>query len=167
MVETRKLHAIMSATRLNSVPFIDVPFFLLEAPKPEIVAYLQDEHIRFDEQVIPRLEQQFVGLMKLYPNAPALAVVFNLFQKFQMEMRWHMKHEEQVLYPQVLSGKQEENSHVISHEDQEPFLTEVIQLLRSGQYGKNTFGRMLIQSLQRFDEDLRMHAWIEEHLLSL
>lgn len=157
----------MAATRTSTVSFIDVPVFLLEAPKEEIVAYLKDAHVRYDEQMIPRLEQQFVGLMKLFPNAPALAVVFNLFQKFQMEMRWHMKHEEQVLYPQVLSGKNEENTHVISHEDQEPFLTEVIQLLRSGQYGRNTFGRMLIQSLHRFDEDLRMHAWIEEHLLSL
>lgn len=157
----------MQRTRTHSVSFIDVPIFLLEAPKLEIVTYLKDAHVRYDEQVIPRLEQQFIGLMKLYPNAPALTVVFHLFQKFQLELRWHMKHEEQVLYPQVLSGKQEENTHVISHEDQEPFLTEVIQLLQSGQYGQNTFGRMLIQSLERFDEDLRMHAWIEEHLLHL
>ena len=82
-------------------------------------------------------------------------------------MQWHMKHEEPVLYPQAISGIKEENAHVISHEDQEPFLTEIIQLLESGRYVKNPFGRMLIDGLKRFDEDLRLHAWIEENLLML
>ncbi|XOV66589.1 MAG: hypothetical protein ACFHU9_13265 [Fluviicola sp.] len=149
------------------VQFVDVPIHLLEGTNEEIVAYLKASHARYSENDIPKIEQQFLGLITLYPNAPALQVVFNLFQKFRLEMQWHMKHEEQVLYPQALSGKKEENTHVISHEDQEPFLSEIIQLLESGRYVKNPFGRMLIDSLKRFDEELRLHAWVEEHLLSL
>ncbi len=151
----------------DSIQFIDVPMRLLEASNVEIVSYLKQAHDRFQDVEIPKIEQQFLGLMKLYPNSPALGAVFNLFQKFQLEMQWHMKHEEQVLYPQALSGNNDENTHVISHEDQEPFLAEIIQLLESGRYVKNPFGRMLIDSLKRFDNDLRMHAWVEEHLLSL
>ena len=157
----------MQPTKSTSVQLIDVPVHLLDAPAVEVVSYLKSSHLNYNEHVIPRIEQQFIGLMHLYPNAPAIAVVFNLFRKFQLEMQWHMKHEEQVLYPQAISGKAEENTHVISHEDQEPFLTEIIQLLESGRYVKNPFGRMLIDSLKRFDEELRMHAWIEENLLFL
>jgi iron-sulfur cluster repair protein YtfE (RIC family) len=146
------------------VQFVDVPVHLLEGTNEEIVAYLKASHNRYLENDIPKIEQQFLGLIKLYPYAPALQVVFNLFQKFRLEMQWHMKHEEQVLYPQALSGK---NTHLISHEDQEPFLTEIIQLLESGRYVNNPFGRMLIGSLKRFDEELRLHAWVEEHLLGL
>jgi iron-sulfur cluster repair protein YtfE (RIC family) len=151
----------------NSVQFIDVPVHLLDGTKQEIVDYLMASHVAYRDVKIPKIEQQFLGLMKLYPNTPALGAVFNLFQKFQLEMQWHMKHEEQVLYPQAISGIKEENTHVISHEDQEPFLTEIIQLLESGRYVKNPFGRMLIDGLKRFDEDLRLHAWIEENLLML
>lgn len=149
------------------VQFIDVPVCLLEGSNETIVNYLKASHVRYFEKDIPKIEQQFMGLIKLYPNAPALMAVFNLFQKFRLEMQWHMKHEEQVLYPQVLSGSSEENTHVISHEDQEPFLVEIIQLLRSGRYVKNPFGSMLIGSLERFEEELRLHAWVEEHLLGL
>ena len=91
--------------------------------------------------------QQFVGMIKLYPNSPALLAVLSLFQKFQMEIRWHMKHEEQELYHLAVSGKIEENTHVVSHEDQEPFLTEIIQLLESSRFSKNPFGRILIDAL--------------------
>ncbi|MCR9171320.1 MAG: hypothetical protein NXI10_02430 [bacterium] len=151
----------------NLVQFIDVPVHLLEGSNVEIVHYLKDAHVRYLERDIPKIEQQFLGLIKLYPNSPALTAVFNLFQKFQLEMQWHMKHEEQVLYPQALSGNIEENTHLISHEDQEPFLVEIIQLLKSGRYAKNPFGSMLIGSLERFEEELRLHAWVEEHLLGL
>ena len=155
------------ASSRNPVQFIDVPVHLLDGSNKDIVDYLRASHVRYLDCDIPKIEQQFLGLIKLYPNSPALTVVFNLFQKFSLEMQWHMKHEEQVLYPHVLTGNLDENTHVISHEDQEPFLTEVIQLLRSGRYAKNPFGSLLIGSLERFEEELRLHAWVEEHLLGL
>lgn len=156
----------MSETLLfHTAQFIDVPVHLLTGTPQEIVSHLRDSHRTYENQTIPRIEQQFLGLMKLYPNAPELQAIFNLFRKFQLEMQWHMKHEEQVLYPEFLSGKATENTHHISHEDQEPFLFEVIRLLKKAPYSDNAFCQMLISSLERFEEELRLHAWIEEHLL--
>lgn len=164
---TRNLRFMSQLTTRKEVQFIDIPIHLLESSKEQVVAYLKGAHIRYTERDIPKIEQQFLGLMKLYPNAPALTAVFHLFQKFRLEMQWHMKHEEEVLYPEVLSGTSIENTDHISHEDQEPFLLEIIQLLKSGRYAKNPFGSMLIGSLERFEEELRLHAWIEEHLLGM
>lgn len=149
----------------NSVEFIDLPVYLLDSSPLEVVAYLKDAHQRYENEDIPKIEQQFVGLMKLFPHTPTLRVIFNLFQKFQMEMQYHMKLEEQVLYPQAISGELNLGEHAISHEDQEPFLVEIIHLLRKAKYAKNPFGSMLISSLENFERELRLHAWIEEHLL--
>ncbi len=149
------------------IQFVDVPMDLLVGPTLEIVHYLQDAHARYRDVEIPKIEQQFLGLMKLYPDAITLKVIFNVFQKFQLEMQWHMKQEEQELYPMVLSGEYQKSREAISHEDQEPFLGEVIQLLRNARYSKNPFGRMLIRSLEQFEAELRIHAWVEEHLLLL
>jgi iron-sulfur cluster repair protein YtfE (RIC family) len=156
---------MLKSTSKSTLQFIEIPAHLLSGTPKEIVDYLYDAHRRYENQTIPRIEQQFVGLMKLYPHAPELQAIFNLFQKFQLEMQWHMKHEEQVLYPEFLSGTIQENAHHISHEDQEPFLFEIIQLLKKARYAKNPFCRVLIGSLERFEEELRLHAWIEEHLL--
>jgi len=149
----------------HATQFTEVPVHLLTGTPQEVVSHLLESHKRYENQLIPRIEQQFFGLMKLYPNAPELQAIFNLFQKFRLEMQWHIKHEEQVLYPEFLSGETKENTHHISHEDQEPFLAEVIQLLKKARYAENAFCQMLIGSLERFEEELRLHAWIEEHLL--
>lgn len=156
----------MNNTRTRElIQFVDVPMHLLEGTPAEVVHFLKDAHTRYRDAEIPRIEQQFLGLMKLYPDAITLKVIFNLFQKFQLEMQWHMKQEEEELYPKVLSGKYQKNREAISHEDQEPFLAEVIQLLRKARYSKNPFGSMLIRSLEQFEAELRLHGWVEEHLL--
>jgi iron-sulfur cluster repair protein YtfE (RIC family) len=154
-------------TSREIVQFIDVPMHLLEGTPAEIISYLKDAHKRYRDVDIPHIEQQFIGLMKLYPNALTLGVIFNLFQKFQMEMQLHMKQEEKVLYPQILAGKIDENKHEVSHEDQEPLLTEIIHLLSGARYMKHSFGGILLRSLERFESELRLHGWVEEHLLLL
>lgn len=158
---------MLNQTSREVIQFIDVPMHLIEGTPLEIISYLKDAHKRYRDVEIPRIEQQFLGLMKLYPDALTLGVIFNLFQKFQMEMSEHMVQEEKVLYPQILAGRIDENKHDISHEDQEPLLTEVIHLLRSARYMKHSFGGVLLCSLERFESELRLHAWVEEHLLLL
>ena len=149
----------------QAIQLLDIPPHLLSADIHEVVNFLLESHKRYEYSVIPRIEQQFVGLLKLYPEAPEMRALFNLFQKFQMEMQWHMSQEEESLYPKVLDGSIGSKKGLISHEDQEPFLFEVIQLLKKTRYADTPFCRMLIGNLELFEKDLRLHAWVEEHLL--
>lgn len=134
----------------------------------EILAYLTLSHRRYENTLIPQIEQSFFGLMKLFPDQPSLSVIFNIFLKFQISLELHMKLEEETIYKSALhkkdeSGQEINKEHEHSHE--EPFLDELISCLRRQKCASNPFCQILLSQLRNFDRELQEHAWIEEHLI--
>ena len=78
-----------------------------------------------------------------------------------------MSIEEKKFYKDYLSHStsNKEQDHM-SHEDEEPFLNEIMLLLQKEQCSENPFCRILIQQLETFEEELIEHAWIEEHIVN-
>ncbi|MCJ8289193.1 MAG: hypothetical protein HRT58_08515 [Crocinitomicaceae bacterium] len=134
----------------------------------EILAYLTLSHRRYQNTVIPQIEQSFFGLLKLFPNQPSLSVIFNIFLKFQISLELHMKLEEETVFKNVhhkkeVSSQEMNSDHEHSHE--EPFLDELISCLKRQKCASNPFCRILLSQLRNFDRELQEHAWIEEHLI--
>lgn len=133
--------------------------------RKDIIDFLKASHIHYEKSIIPQVEQNFLGLIKLLPNEPSLVVIFNLFIKFQISFELHMKIEEQTIYPLALEEDRmvHNQSTDVSHE--EPFLTEIVECLNRQAYAGNPFCQTLISRLESFNEELKNHAWIEEHLI--
>jgi hypothetical protein len=129
----------------------------------EIIAYLKNSHRRYENTIIPQIEQSFFGLMKFFPNEPSLSVIFNIFLKFQVSLELHMKIEEETIYKK--SVLIEKTTRDIDHSHEEPFLDEIIACLRRQTWASNLFCQILLNQLLSFDRELQEHAWIEEHLI--
>tara|TARA_B100001059_G_C17803121_1_gene567457 strand:- start:801 stop:1313 length:513 start_codon:yes stop_codon:yes gene_type:complete len=139
---------------------------LLNTSPAIVVDRLKASHWRFENVVIPKIEQSFVGLMKIFPENPSLAVLFKVFIKFELAIKFHISIEEDIIFKEYLSQNSKDNiSDPISHEDEEPFLCEIIYLLKKEQCAKNPFCRILIQQLEKFELELEEHAWIEENIV--
>jgi iron-sulfur cluster repair protein YtfE (RIC family) len=139
---------------------------LLNASPAIVVDRLKASHWRFENVIIPKIEQSFVGLMKIFPENPSLAVLFKVFIKFELAMKFHISIEEDIIFTEYLSQHSKEtDSDAISHEDEEPFLGEIINLLKKEKCSVNPFCRILIQQLEKFELELEEHAWIEENII--
>lgn len=139
----------------------------LQSAKPEVVIdYLKASHWRFEHELIPRIEQNFLGLIKLIPESNSLPVILNLFIKFQVDMKLHMQLEEKTIFEDFLHKRAgAKTNHVISHEDQEPFLNNIIRLLKSSEFVNNPFCQVLVRRIIEFNSELQEHAWIEENII--
>lgn len=140
--------------------------FLTDAKPSIVVAHLKASHWRYEYELIPRIEQNFVGLIKLFPQFPSLPVIFNLFIKFQLAMKIHITIEERKIYKAYLTNSRSSNKDTVSHEDEEPFLNEIIALLKKERCLSNPFCRTLILQLERFEAELIEHTWIEENIVN-
>ena len=140
--------------------------YLTNAKPSIVVAHLKASHWRYEYELIPRIEQNFVGLIKLFPQLPSLPVIFNLFIKFQLAMKIHITIEEKKIYKAYLANSRRANENNVSHEDEEPFLNEIIALLKKERCLSNPFCRTLIVQLERFEAELIEHAWIEENIVN-
>ena len=139
---------------------------LLHANPAIVVDRLKASHWRFENVIIPKIEQSFLGLIKIFPDNPSIAVLFKVFIKFELAMKFHISIEEDIIFKEYLSQRSKETaSDTISHEDEEPFLCEIIYLLKKEQCAKNPFCRILIQQLEKFELELEEHAWIEENIV--
>lgn len=153
----------------NSSQNLEVTRIFLLNAKPEIVIeYLRSSHWKYEHELIPKIEQDFSALIKHIPNASSLPVIFKLFLKFQMDLKMHMQIEEQLIYPTFLANPLSEklrSSDSESHEDHEPFLREIIQLIGNSSFSSNPFCQVLLSRLNHFESELKEHAWIEENII--
>lgn len=159
---------------INDHPYFTVPFsesigykphHLIQASPKELIDYLIASHRRFTYQYIPQIEQNFLGLMKLTPESPSLKTIFHLFLKFQMDLQLHADLEERTMYREFLKPTGKSTKHDFSHEDEEPYLTEIISLLEKQSFSETPFCRILLTHLNNFDLELKEHAWLEENLV--
>ena len=143
-------------------------YFLVDAKPSVVIDYLKASHWRYEHELIPRIEQNFTSLIKHFPQLPTLPVIFNLFIKFEVSLKIHMSIEEEGVYKDFLDQKNCDQTidHHHSEEHEEPFLAEIISLIEKEPCAKNTFCRILLTQLKRFEEELLEHAWIEEHIVN-
>ena len=143
-------------------------YFLVDAKPSVVIDYLKASHWRYEHELIPRIEQNFTSLIRHFPQLPTLPVIFNLFIKFEVSLKIHMAIEEEGVYEEFLKQKNCDHApeHVHSEEHEEPFLAEIISLIEKEPCAKNTFCRVLLTQLKRFEEELHEHAWIEENIIN-
>ena len=141
--------------------------FLVQSKPKVVVDFLTASHWRYEHEIIPKIEQNFIRLIKTLPNEPTLPVIFNLFLKFQLSLKLHIRMEEEIVFPKYLCilKREGEISMTGSHEAQEPYVNEIIKLLNRTSYSKNPFCQLLIQRLDKFEIELNEHAWIEENII--
>ena len=143
-------------------------YFLVDAKPSVVIDYLKASHWRYEHELIPRIEQNFTSLIRHFPQLPTLPVIFNLFIKFEVSLKIHMSIEEEGVYKEFIEKKNCDHpfEHDQSEVHEEPFLTEIISLIKKEPCAKNTFCRVLLTQLERFEEELTEHAWIEEHIIN-
>jgi hypothetical protein len=131
-----------------------------------VVNSLKESHYRYQNIVLPQIEQSFIGLIKIFPEIPSLSVIFKVFIKFEIAMKFHIALEEEIIFNEYLfQTNLQKPINETTHEDEEPFLSEIINLIKKENCIHNPFCRILVQQLKRFDEELKHHAWIEENII--
>jgi len=131
-----------------------------------LVDLLKASHWRYQNVVLPKIEQSFIGLIKMFPETPSLVVIFKVFVKFEIALNFHISLEEEIIFKEYLIQNEPKNfRNDISHEEEEPFISEIIYLIKKEKCVGNPFCRILIQQLEKFDKELKNHAWIEENII--
>lgn len=144
---------------------------LRHAPAEEVVHQLIMNHKRYETILIPKIEQNFMGIMKYSPNNPALPVIFNLFQKFRISLSIHMRMEEERVFPLLLDSSKKPDQQLLAHlhdhdhKKEEPFLREIIGMISRCEEVENPFFQLLKARLENFQFELEEHARIEEEVL--
>lgn len=149
-----------------------------------LIDFLKSSHQRFLNQSIPKIEQNFLMLVKYFENNNKLKTIFKLFIKFQVDFKQHIKIEEKTIFPysEVLYkasfsksveavllihfSKYSIADFVISHENNECYLTEIIFLLSQQEELKgHPVYNVLLKQICQFDNELKTHGWIEDNVL--
>ncbi|MDF1676753.1 MAG: hypothetical protein P1U44_13640 [Vicingaceae bacterium] len=149
-----------------------------------IVDFLEISHQRFCNQLIPEIEQNFLLLIDYFQDNNTLKILFNLFLKFQIDFKQHVRIEEKTMFPyaKILYKASISNSitpalfihfskynikdFINSHKKSECYLTEIIFLFQKQQEIQNhTIYNVLIKQLCQFDNEIKTHAWIEDNVL--
>lgn len=150
----------------------------------EIVAFLEVSHQRFFNQLIPKIEQNFLLLIDYYQDNVSLKTLFNLFLKFEIDFKQHTQIEEQTLFPYVKNlykasisnsittalfihfGQYSVNDFLNDHENSECYITEIIFLFQKQKEIQNhTIYNVLIKQLCQLDNEIKTHGWIEDNVL--
>jgi regulator of cell morphogenesis and NO signaling len=153
-------------------------------PVEVLIDFLKTSHQRFLNQSIPKIEQNFLILVKFFHEHNDLKTIFNLFLKFQLDFKQHLEIEEKTIFPyaEVLHkaslsrsmeavllihfSKYSIADFASSHEKNECYLTEIIFLLNQHMPLKShPIYNILLQQICQFDNELKTHGWLEDNVL--
>ena len=65
----------------------------------DIIEFLEFSHQRFINESIPKIEQNFLLLIKYFEGNNELSTLFKLFLKFQVDFINHIEIEEKTIFP--------------------------------------------------------------------
>ena len=149
-----------------------------------IVDFLEASHQRFFEKSIFEIEQNYLLLIKVFPNNDQLPIIFNLFLKFQVDLKQHTCIEEKTIFVYAKTiyqaiqtnslaamllihfGEYSTESFANSHLHNEQYLTEIAFLLKQQEeLQSHPLFQRLLNQLVKMDKELKNHAWIEDSLL--
>lgn len=153
-------------------------------PVKTIIDFLKISHQRFTNESIPRIEQNFMVLLKSYEENHRLQLLFQLFLKFQVDLNRHIKIEEKTLFPYagtlykasissslpalllIHFGNYSVSDFANSHEGNECYLTEIIYLMeRRHELKSHPVYNILLKQLNQMNNELKTHGWVEDHVL--
>ena len=129
-----------------------------------LVDLLKASHWRYQNVVLPKIEQSFIGLIKMFPETPSLVVIFKVFVKFEIALNFHISLEEEIIFKEYLIQNEPKNfRNDISHEEEEPFISEIIYLIKKEKCVRNPFCRILIPFYTKSGH-LVYHFWFLSNL---
>ncbi|HIP31122.1 MAG TPA: hypothetical protein EYG86_00015 [Crocinitomicaceae bacterium] len=150
----------------------------------KLVNALEVAHQKFTNVLIPKIEQYFLLLVDCFPEDKMITALFNLFVKFQGDFHEHLDVEEKNVFPYirkihfVVKNKSKRGARLIrddnysiasfahSHDNTELYLTEIISLLENiKSMEKHPARNILLKHLVRMDEQIKVHANIEDSIL--
>ncbi|HEY4063142.1 MAG TPA: hemerythrin domain-containing protein [Puia sp.] len=155
-------------------------------PLEMIVDYIQRTHVYYFEKKLPEIEQSILLLSAYYDSHhPILAALHNFFHRYLQDLTEHIRAEETKLLPYIAvlknAGKTpahfSEFLHIRreysigrflnDHHDTEDELKDIRQTIRMYEppLTNESLYRILLTQLQAFEQDLRVHAHIEEEVL--
>jgi len=151
-----------------------------------IVDYIERTHIYYFEKKLPEIEQS-IGLLSDHYDSqhPILAALRNFFLRYVHDLSEHIHAEEQILLPyiKILQQAQGSPAHFSTfilarrdysidrflndHHDTEDELKDIRQTIRlyDPPQTNASLYRILLSQLQAFEQDLCVHAQIEEEVL--
>ena len=153
---------------------------------PLIVDYIQRTHIYYLEKKLPEIEQSIVLLTGYYESQhPILLALQNFFLHYVQDLSEHIRAEETNLLPyigllkdaaQTANGfsrfvlardKYSVDRFLNEHHDTEDELKDIRQTIRLYEppATNESLYRILLSQLQTFEQDLCVHAHIEEEVL--
>ena len=149
-----------------------------------LVDFLKTSHKRFWNESIPKIEQNFLMLVKYFDSNNDLKTLFNLFLKFEVDLKQHIKIEEKTIFPysEVLykaSISQSMQAVLLihfsqysiadfsnSHSNNECYLTEIIfLLLQKEELMHHPVYNILLKQICQLDNELKTHGWLEDNVL--
>jgi regulator of cell morphogenesis and NO signaling len=153
---------------------------------PLIVDYIQRTHIYYLQKKLPEIEQSIVLLTGHYESQhPILLALQNFFLHYVQDLSEHIRAEETNLLPYIgllqnaaqsangfsrfllARGEYSIDRFVNEHHDTEDELKDIRQTIRLYEPPdtNESLYRILLSQLQTFEQDLRVHAHIEEEVL--
>lgn len=151
-----------------------------------IVDYIQRTHIFYFEKKLPEIEQS-IGLLSDHYEShhPILTALSNFFHRYVNDLSEHIHAEEQLLLPYISVVREAMktpahfsafvlarrdysiNRFLDEHHDTEDELKDIRRTIRlyDPPSTNESLYRILLSQLQAFEQDLRVHAHIEEEVL--
>ena len=155
-------------------------------PVEIIVDYIQRTHIFYFQKKLPEIEQSILLLSDHYESHhPILAALQNFFHRYVQDLSEHIHAEEQLLLPYIKTLREAEKTpaqfsrfliarrdysvgqFLNDHHDTEDELKDIRQTIRlyDPPRTNESLYRILLSQLQAFEQDLCVHAHIEEEVL--
>lgn len=153
---------------------------------PLIVDYIQRTHIYYLEKKLPEIEQSIVLLTGYYESQhPILLALQNFFLHYVQDLSEHIRAEETSLLPYIgllqdaaqsangfsrfvlARGEYSVDRFLSEHHDTEDELKDIRKTIRLYEppATNESLYRILLSQLQTFEQDLCVHAHIEEQVL--
>ncbi|HXD79602.1 MAG TPA: hemerythrin domain-containing protein [Puia sp.] len=151
-----------------------------------IIDYIERTHVFYFEKKLPEIEQSITLLSAHYDSHhPILAALHSFFNRYVSDLSEHIRAEEELLLPYIKALQQAEASpahfsgfilarrdysigrFLSEHHDTEDELKDIRQTIRANAppLTNESLYRILLSQLQAFEQDLSVHAGIEEEVL--
>jgi regulator of cell morphogenesis and NO signaling len=155
-------------------------------PAEIIVDYIERTHIYYFEKKLPEIEQSILLLSGQYESHhPILSALRNFFNRYVEDLSLHIEAEETLLLPyvkalcQACKTPSDFSTFILArrdysidrflneHHDTEDELKDIRQTIRlyDPPVTNESLYRILLTQLQAFEQDLSIHAHIEEEVL--
>jgi regulator of cell morphogenesis and NO signaling len=151
-----------------------------------IMDYVQRTHLFYIQQKLPEIEQSILQLHGFYKSShPLLQELRSFFRNYQRELETHFMEEESKLMPYIVLLRNGEKSakgfshyahfngtysiglFLTEHHDTEDDLAEIRKTIRmyNPPAASQITYRTLLTQLELFEQDLHVHARMEEEVL--